>query len=484
MWRTIAENLPRYRTYPRIVGETGGKDFVFAHASADADALVTALVRGAFENQGQKCSAVSRAYVPESLWPAVRERLVDQVASLRVGDPAEDFGVFMGAVIDQSAFETIQRYVELARASPDARILAGGECDASVGWFIEPTVVQVTDPRHRLMEEEIFGPVLTIFVYRDGKEDETLAICDQTSPYALTGAVFARDRAFVERASRALVDAAGNFYVNDKPTGAVVGQQPFGGARASGTNDKAGSIWNLDPLGLAALHQGELRPGDALRVPAHVGEGLGHGTALPRRPRPGHRERALARGEGSVPVHRNACETTAMPSLRSPPGSRRLRTDRQLVVADRTDELILARLDIPGSIFETLRRLEDRDISRAEIFHSRDAVPGCERPLEVQHYVFDRKPDALVRQAGAPAIPDALRRDVLSALACPGRVAGTAGAGGGPPQPLAQRRPVRGGGAAARGGADAAPPAPGPVERGLLPRRRAAGGEGRRSRTK
>jgi 1-pyrroline-5-carboxylate dehydrogenase len=245
MWRTIAENLPRYRAYPRIVGETGGKDFVFAHASADVDALATALTRGAFENQGQKCSAASRAYVPESLWPAVKERLLAQVASIRVGNPAEDLGVFMGAVIDEGAFETIRGYLELARRSPDARILAGGECDASSGWFVQPTVVQVTDPRHRLMEEEIFGPVLTVFVYPDAKEDEALALCDETSPYALTGAVFAQERVFIEKASRRLSDAAGNFYVNDKPTGAVVGQQPFGGARASGTNDKAGSLWNL-----------------------------------------------------------------------------------------------------------------------------------------------------------------------------------------------------------------------------------------------
>jgi 1-pyrroline-5-carboxylate dehydrogenase len=245
MWRTIAENLPRYRSYPRIVGETGGKDFVFAHASADVDALATALARGAFENQGQKCSAASRAYIPESLWPAVKERLLAQVASIRVGNPAEDFGVFMGAVIDQGAFETIRGYLELARRSPDARILAGGGSDPSEGWFIQPTVVQVTDPRHALMQEEIFGPVLTLFVYPDEKVDETLALCDETSPYALTGAIFAQDRAFIEKASRALMDAAGNFYVNDKPTGAVVGQQPFGGARASGTNDKAGSMWNL-----------------------------------------------------------------------------------------------------------------------------------------------------------------------------------------------------------------------------------------------
>lgn len=245
MWRTIAEGLPRYRSYPRIVGETGGKDFVFAHPSADPDELATALCRGAFEAQGQKCSAASRAYVPESLWPAVKERLLAQVASIRMGDPCADFRCFMGAVIDEKAFQTIQGYLDLARTSPDARVLAGGGSDGRVGWFIEPTVVQVTDPRHRLMAEEIFGPVLTVFVYPDARLDEAVALCDSTSPYALTGAVFARDRQAVERLDRALVDAAGNFYVNDKPTGAVVGQQPFGGARASGTNDKAGSMWNL-----------------------------------------------------------------------------------------------------------------------------------------------------------------------------------------------------------------------------------------------
>jgi 1-pyrroline-5-carboxylate dehydrogenase len=245
MWRTIAENLPRYRTYPRIVGETGGKDFVFAHPSADVEALSTALCRGAFEFQGQKCSAASRAYVPESLWPAVKERLLAQVASIRMGDPCEDFRVFFGAVIDEGAFDSISSYVELAKTSPEAKVLAGGRCDRSTGWFIEPTVVQVTNPRHRLMEEEIFGPVLTIFVYPDAKLEEAVTLCDTTSPYALTGAVFAQDRAAVEKLDRALADAAGNFYVNDKPTGAVVGQQPFGGARASGTNDKAGSMWNL-----------------------------------------------------------------------------------------------------------------------------------------------------------------------------------------------------------------------------------------------
>jgi 1-pyrroline-5-carboxylate dehydrogenase len=245
MWRTIAENLPRYRGYPRIVGETGGKDFVFAHPSADPAALATALCRGAFEAQGQKCSAASRAYVPESLWPEVKERLLAQVASIRMGDPTEDFRLFMGAVIDRGAFATIKGYIDFAKASPDAKVIAGGGCDDAVGFFVQPTVVVTTNPRHKLMEEEIFGPVLTIFVYADAKLDEAVALCDQTSPYALTGAVFAQDRQAVEHLASALTNAAGNFYVNDKPTGAVVGQQPFGGARASGTNDKAGSMWNL-----------------------------------------------------------------------------------------------------------------------------------------------------------------------------------------------------------------------------------------------
>ncbi len=245
MWRTIAESLPRYKSYPRIVGETGGKDFIFGHPSADVDALATALCRGAFEAQGQKCSAASRAYIPQSLWPKVKERLLSQVASLKMGDPVEDFRVFMGAVIDRGAFESIKGFIEFAKGSPEAQILAGGKCDDSVGYFVEPTVVQVTNPRHKLMAEEIFGPVLTLFVYPDAKLDEAVALCDTTSPYALTGAVFAQDRLAAERLERALVDAAGNFYLNDKPTGAVVGQQPFGGARASGTNDKAGSMWNL-----------------------------------------------------------------------------------------------------------------------------------------------------------------------------------------------------------------------------------------------
>ncbi|MEW6336179.1 MAG: L-glutamate gamma-semialdehyde dehydrogenase [Acidobacteriota bacterium] len=244
MWKSIGANMPRYRTYPRIVGETGGKDFVFAHVSADADALATALLRGAFEYQGQKCSAASRAYIPKALWPRVKDRLLGMLAEVRVGD-IEDFTNFMGAVIDKAAFESIKEYIEYARAASDAEILFGGVCDDSVGYFIQPTVVLTTNPRFRLIQEEIFGPVLTIFVYDESRLDEALELCDTGSPYALTGAVFADDRHAIVKIADALRDTAGNFYVNDKPTGAVVGQQPFGGARASGTNDKAGSMWNL-----------------------------------------------------------------------------------------------------------------------------------------------------------------------------------------------------------------------------------------------
>src|SRR6266850_143987 len=244
MWETVGRNVRRYRSYPRIVGETGGKDFVFAHASADVPALATALTRGAFEFQGQKCSAASRAFVPASLWPAVQERLLAQVAEIRVGDPA-DFTNFMGAVIDRSAFASIKGYIDFARQSPDAVILAGGGCDDGKGYFIEPTVVLAKRPDLKLMREEIFGPVLTVWVYEDRDLETALEICDTGSPYALTGAVFARDRAAIVRIGDALTHAAGNFYVNDKPTEAVVGQQPFGGARASGTNDKAGSVLNL-----------------------------------------------------------------------------------------------------------------------------------------------------------------------------------------------------------------------------------------------
>jgi 1-pyrroline-5-carboxylate dehydrogenase len=244
MWETVGRQIRRYRGYPRIVGETGGKDFVFAHPSADADALAAALVRGAFEYQGQKCSAASRAFVPASLWRPVERQLREQVAEIRMGDPA-DFTNFMGAVIDRAAFGSIKGYVDWARASADCEILVGGRCDDGKGFFVEPTVVRATTPDVKLLREEIFGPVLTVWVYEDRDLEHALEICDRGTPYALTGAIFARDRGAVVRLTEALVNAAGNFYINDKPTGAVVGQQPFGGARASGTNDKAGSVLNL-----------------------------------------------------------------------------------------------------------------------------------------------------------------------------------------------------------------------------------------------
>ena len=244
IWETVGRNIRRYKAYPRIVGETGGKDFVFAHRSAEVPALATALVRGAFEFQGQKCSAASRAFIPASLWPALEKALSEQIAEIRVGDVA-DFGNFMGAVIDQAAFAKIRGYIDFARSSPDAEILVGGACDDAKGYFIEPTLVLAKRPDLRLMREEIFGPVLTVYVYQDQEMDETLKICDQGSPYGLTGAVFAHDRGAIATIAEALRHAAGNFYINDKPTGAVVGQQPFGGGRASGTNDKAGSALNL-----------------------------------------------------------------------------------------------------------------------------------------------------------------------------------------------------------------------------------------------
>jgi 1-pyrroline-5-carboxylate dehydrogenase len=244
MWKTIGDNIAQYRSYPRIVGETGGKNFVFAHPSADVEAYVTALVRGSFEYQGQKCSAGSRAYVPKSLWPRVKELLVEQVASIEMGSPL-DFRNFMAAVIDEPSFNRIMGYVDHAKSSSEAEILTGGKGDKSKGYFISPTVVVTTDPRFKLMREEIFGPVLTVYVYDDGDLEQTLELVDTTSPYALTGAVFAEDRKVIAHLTTALRHAAGNFYVNDKPTGAVVGQQPFGGARASGTNDKAGSMANL-----------------------------------------------------------------------------------------------------------------------------------------------------------------------------------------------------------------------------------------------
>ncbi|MCB9679974.1 MAG: L-glutamate gamma-semialdehyde dehydrogenase [Alphaproteobacteria bacterium] len=242
MWRTVGASIERYRQYPRIVGETGGKDFIVAHPSADPEAVAIAILRGAFEFQGQKCSAASRLYVPDTLWDAVRERVVAGMEAFVMGD-VRDPGVFIGPVIDERAFDKISAYVDLARA--EARVEAGGTYDRTRGWFVSPTLARVSDPRHRLMKEEIFGPVASAFVYDAGDWDEVLGLVDTTSPYGLTGAVFATDRHAIEHASTRLRHAAGNFYVNDKPTGAVVGQQPFGGSRASGTNDKAGSPLNL-----------------------------------------------------------------------------------------------------------------------------------------------------------------------------------------------------------------------------------------------
>ncbi|HOX44071.1 MAG TPA: L-glutamate gamma-semialdehyde dehydrogenase [Myxococcota bacterium] len=244
LWQAIAGQLGRYRRYPRLVGETGGKDFVFVHPSAHLDEAVTALTRGAFEYQGQKCSAASRAYLPESLWPELREAMLAQLARVRLGDP-RDFSNFMNAVIDRRAFERIRAAIAEARATPGTELVAGGGSRDEPGYFIEPTVLRVDDPRARVMREEIFGPVLSVFVYPDREFEATLELCDQTSPYALTGSFFATDRRAIALACDRLAEAAGNFYVNDKPTGAVVGQQPFGGGRASGTNDKSGSPLNL-----------------------------------------------------------------------------------------------------------------------------------------------------------------------------------------------------------------------------------------------
>ena len=244
MWRTVGENIQRYRTYPRLVGETGGKDFIVAHASADPAALVTAMVRGGFEYQGQKCSAVSRVYLPDTLWRTIKDDLLAQTSGLAMGDVA-DFRNFMGAVIDRAAYNAIAGYIEEARHASDASILVGGEADDSTGYFIRPAIIEAKRPDYRTMCEEIFGPVVTLYVYPERQWTETLKLVDATSPYALTGAVFATDRRALREANEALRFAAGNYYINDKPTGAVVGQQPFGGARASGTNDKAGSMLNL-----------------------------------------------------------------------------------------------------------------------------------------------------------------------------------------------------------------------------------------------
>jgi 1-pyrroline-5-carboxylate dehydrogenase len=244
MWRSVAENMERYRNYPRIVGETGGKDFIVAHPSADLDAVAAAIVRGSFEYQGQKCSAASRVYAPSNLWPALRERLAEEVATIRMGD-VTDFSNFMGAVIDAGSFQTQRDAIAEARAHEGTEVVVGGGTDDSTGFFVEPTVIETRDPGFRLLRDELFGPVVTTYVYDERRFGETLDLIDETAPYGLTGAVFADDRAAVQQASERLRYAAGNFYVNDKPTGAVVGQQPFGGSRASGTNDKAGSIWNL-----------------------------------------------------------------------------------------------------------------------------------------------------------------------------------------------------------------------------------------------
>jgi len=244
IWKTIGANIDIYRSYPRIVGETGGKDFILVHPSSDAIEVATSFSRGAFEFQGQKCSAASRAYVPQSLWPVVKKQVQADLAAMKMGEP-EDFSNFINAVIDERAFDKISGFIEYAKTQKDAEIIAGGNFDKSKGYFIEPTIIETSNPHFRTMSEEIFGPVLTVYVYDDAKWDETLALVDSTSEYALTGALFSQDRYATEQALQVLSHSAGNFYINDKPTGAVVGQQPFGGARGSGTNDKAGSYMNL-----------------------------------------------------------------------------------------------------------------------------------------------------------------------------------------------------------------------------------------------
>jgi 1-pyrroline-5-carboxylate dehydrogenase len=244
LWKEIGDNIAKYKTYPRIVGETGGKDFVLAHHSADVREVVTGLIRGSFEFQGQKCSAASRAYIPQNMWDEVQSELIKDIATINIGSP-EDLGNFMTAVIDKNAFDRIKSYIDDVRTAKDAEIIIGGGCDDSKGYFIEPTVVVTSNPYFKTMVQEIFGPVLTIFVYPTDEFESIMDTVDNTSEYALTGAIFAKDRYAVNLATKRLENAAGNFYVNDKPTGAAVGQQPFGGARGSGTNDKAGSVLNL-----------------------------------------------------------------------------------------------------------------------------------------------------------------------------------------------------------------------------------------------
>ncbi len=266
MWSIIAKNIPLYKSYPRIVGETGGKDFIFAHISSDKKALITAIIRGAFEYQGQKCSAVSRVYLPNSLYNEIKDDLFNEIDKIKMGSP-EDFRNFMNAVIDKEAFEKISSYISYAKNSNEATIVKGGKCDSSIGYFIEPTVILTTNPHFKTMTEEIFGPVVTFYLYDETKYEETLELCDQTSPYGLTGAIFAQDRNAINLAIEKLEQSAGNFYINDKPTGAVVGQQPFGGARASGTNDKAGSLLNLIRWTSARAIKENFNPPQALEYP-------------------------------------------------------------------------------------------------------------------------------------------------------------------------------------------------------------------------
>jgi len=283
MWKTVGDNIASYASYPRIVGETGGKDFIVAHPTADVDAVATAIIRGSFEYQGQKCSAASRVYAPASAWPQLRERLADEVATLKMGDVA-DFENFMGAVIDEKAWTGHKKAIDGAKRANDTEILVGGGTRNDDGYFIEPTVIETRDPANVLMREELFGPIVTAYVYPDNKWQDTLELVDRTAPYGLTGAVFARDREAIEEAHLALEYAAGNFYVNDKPTGAVVGQQPFGGARASGTNDKAGSMWNLIRWVSPRTIKETFVPATDYRYPFMAPDGDGNGSGPPDRP--------------------------------------------------------------------------------------------------------------------------------------------------------------------------------------------------------
>jgi 1-pyrroline-5-carboxylate dehydrogenase len=282
MWKTIGGAIADYRNYPRIVGETGGKDFILAHPTADVEAVATAIVRGSFEYQGQKCSAASRVYAPANLWPELRERLAADVQTIRMGD-VSDFSNFMGAVIDAKAQAEHRQAIDEARAASDTEIVVGGGVDDSEGFFVEPTVIETRDPRMRLMRDELFGPIVTAYVYPERQWEETLKLVDETAPYALTGAIFSGERGPIEEAERALRYTAGNFYVNDKPTGAVVGQQPFGGARASGTNDKAGSMWNLIRWVSPRTIKETFVPARDYRYPFLAPDGDG-GSAPPDRP--------------------------------------------------------------------------------------------------------------------------------------------------------------------------------------------------------